>query len=503
MFNQKSFITKQAKQIVLVAGILGCGIFLQSGQVNAFSLTILHNNDGESQLLNAGSDIEDFGGVDRFTTLINDLRTNATTDGVLTLSSGDNFLAGPEFTASLETGDLGSRTYFDALALGTIGYDAIILGNHDFDFGPEILGDFIAFYNNNATNPAPYLSANLDFSREASLQTLVDAGQIASSTIVETGGERIGIIGATTPNLPFISSPGNVVVNQDVRNVVQREIDRLTNDEGVNKIILVSHLQGVDEDEALIGQLTDVDVAIAGGGDNILANPGNQLVPGDVIQGSYPTLVTDAEGKEVPVVTTAGEYRYVGQLIVDFDEEGNLVSIDLGGGPVVVAGEGAEEEDGTPIAQTVMGDPTVQMEVIDPVQSFVDSLENNIVATSEVDLNGERNSIRFRETNLGNLVADAFLSQANQVAGDFGLGPVGIAVVNSGGIRASISEGDVSELDTFNVLPFSNFVSVFPAIDPETLKNLLENAVSSISVIDGEVAHSQRRALRRWHANYP
>ncbi|MEM9288113.1 MAG: bifunctional metallophosphatase/5'-nucleotidase, partial [Pseudomonadota bacterium] len=102
-------------------------------------MTILHNNDGESQLVDAGSGLEQFGGAARFVTLVNQIRTQREGAGnaVLTLSSGDNILPGPEFNASLNDG-----IFYDAQVLNAIGYDAIALGNHDFDFGPDLLADF-------------------------------------------------------------------------------------------------------------------------------------------------------------------------------------------------------------------------------------------------------------------------------------------------------------------------------------------------------------------------
>ena len=112
------------------------------------------------------------------------------------------------YNASLADG-----VFYDAIGLRNIGYDAIILGNHDFDFGSEILANFIGEYNAIGGN-GTYLSANLDFTGEAGLQALVDNGSIAKSIVVEKAGEQIGIVGATTPNLPFIATPGNVVVGQ-------------------------------------------------------------------------------------------------------------------------------------------------------------------------------------------------------------------------------------------------------------------------------------------------
>ena len=135
---------------------------------DSFRLTILHNNDGASQLVDLGPGLEDFGGVARFFTAVQRERQDsslgegvAAKNGLIMVSSGDNSLAGTEFTAGLQTGVL-----FDALALDLIGYDAIALGNHDFYFGPEVLANFIEQVSD---SEAPFLSSNLDFSDEPSL----------------------------------------------------------------------------------------------------------------------------------------------------------------------------------------------------------------------------------------------------------------------------------------------------------------------------------------------
>ncbi|MGD9115361.1 MAG: hypothetical protein PVI77_23585, partial [Desulfobacterales bacterium] len=329
------------KILISIAIILTFGIYLLifDGSSQVITLTILHLNDNESQLLHAGNGIEDFGGAARVVAVVKNLRSAATTNVVLTLSSGDNFLVGPEFKASLAASNPalgGVNTYYDAKALDAIGYDAIVFGNHDFDLGPNLLTDFISTGFTN-TFP-PYLSANLDFSREPALQALVERGRIAKSIIIEKNGHRFGIIGATTPNLPFISGPGNVLVDPNLATVVQKEINALLND-GVNKIILVTHLQDLAEDKALIAQLHGVDIAITGGSNDVLANAGDLLVPGDTSKGTYPTVVKDLTGRKVSIVTTGGEYKYVGRLIVGFDDAtGEITSIDADSGPVRVAG---------------------------------------------------------------------------------------------------------------------------------------------------------------------
>jgi 5'-nucleotidase len=454
-----------------------------------FYLHLLHHNDGESQLIDAGGTLADFGGVARFATVAANLRAEAMTpppggaaSGSLLITSGDNYLAGPEFAISLRQG----APFFDTIALDLIGYDAFIIGNHEFDFGPDVLEDFIAGF---STNPAPFLSANLDFSAEPGLQALVDAGRIAPSTVVEVattaGPRRVGIIGATTPALPFISSPRGVLVSDDLANIIQAQADALTAD-GVDIIILSSHLQGLTEELSLIGNLRDIDAIVGGGGGELLANPGDLLVPGDTPdtvagQSGYPIFGTDADGNDIPIVTTSGDYRYLGRLILGFDDAGNLTEILDESGPVRVSGTGAD---------AVTPDPDVQSQVVDPVAAGVAALAANVIGTSEVDLDGRRSRVRNFETNLGNLIADSFLTTGIDLAATFGVNAPDVALANGGGIRndSIIPAGDITELDTFNILPFTNFITVVPSVPAEQFKEILENAVSRQGLSDGRFA---------------
>lgn len=447
-----------------------------------FWLTLLHNNDGESQLINAGTGIEDFGGVARFATLVRKLRKEGDRGFhgkriVLTLNSGDNFLAGPEFNASQQKG----VPFYDSIALNKIGYDAMALGNHEFDFGPDTLEDFIRGFN----NPPPFVSANLDFSQEPGLNSLVVEGTIVKRTVVFREGEVFGIVGATTPLLPFISSPRDVIVRENVAELVQKEIDKLTKFK-INKIIFISHLQDVNEDLALAALLKNVDIMIAGGGDELLADEDDLLVPGDDPAnafGPYPLTATGADGNEIPVVTTAGDYKYVGRLIVAFNKKGEVIKIGEKSGLVRVAG-GSNPD-------AVMPDPYIQANVVDPVQDYVEALAVNVIATSEVALEGRRDpGIRTMETNEGNLVADALFYQATLLAPGFGMPVPDVALQNGGGIRNNslIPAGNITELTTFDIFPFTNFVSIVPAIPRDQFKEIMENAVSQIPTADGRFA---------------
>lgn len=451
---------------------------------SAASLTLFHNNDGESKLFGDGNFTASgyvdagFGGVAYFKTTLDNLRAANAGRDQLTISSGDNVLAGLAYNASLATGPLGARTYYDAIALNLIGYDAITLGNHDFDAGPEVLADFVNFYNAQG-GAAPFLSANLDFAGEASLQALVNSGSIAKSTVVTRNGNTYGIIGVTTETLPTVSSPGAVGVNP-VLPAIQAEVAALQA-LGVNKIILSSHLQSLTNELSLVGQLRGVDIVIAGGGDELLINANNARNTVAQRTGPYPVTVQDADGKNVAVVTTVGEYFYVGKLDVEFDANGEVVSVS--GEPVVV-------DKDLPGADTgVLPDPVMQAQVVTPVVNAVTAANSSQIATTDVFLehsspgtSGPR-VIRQRETNLGNLIADAFVWAVELEAGESLGSNALIGLTNSGGIREDLdndANGVVTQGEAFATLPFNNTLAVVRNVDVATLVGALENAVSRI-----------------------
>ena len=439
-------------------------------------LVILHHNDGESQLVQASSDLPDFGGVARFASLVHQLRAEADDSGaaVITISSGDNFLSGPELSLSLDE----DGPFYDALALNLIGYDALTIGNHEFDLGPDLLARFIS-----EATTAPFISANLDFSGEPALAALVEQGRIAPSAVVEKQGRRIGIIGATTPELSYISSPRNVQVNSDLAGIVQAEIDRLTGD-GVDIIVLSTHLQALSGETALAAQLTGVDAIVAGGSGALLADDTTVLLPGDGDPfDTYPITVTLADGTSVPLVTTPGDYTYVGRLGLSVDADGNVTSIDSSSGLRRVAG--GDEPD------AVAPHPDVLTQVTEPVAAGLAELAASPVGTTEVPLDGRRSpGIRTAETNLGNLLTDALLWNSQWLADDFGVPQPAVAIQNGGGIRndSVIPVGPVSELETFNISPFGNFVTVIEDVSAAQMKVLFENSVSRVESSSGRFA---------------
>ena len=432
-----------------------------------FIFRLMHNNDGESKIVPDTVGGRVIGGAAPFKTVVDSLR--AADLPSMMLSSGDNYLPSVAFNASLNRDP--SLPYYDAEILDALQYDAIAIGNHDFDLGPDVLENMIRDFTN--TTP-PYLSANLIFTGEPGLQALVDEGRIAGRTVVDVDGEKVGVVGLIWEEVNTITSLRNVTVDTAVVSIAQQQVDELMA-EGVNKIILVTHLQSINREIELIGQLSDVDVVIAGGGDEFLTNDVEKnALPGFSLFGPYPLRIQDAEGKDVLVVTTPGEYRFVGNLGLKFNDEGEIDAVVNGSDLILVA-------DKTP-------DPVIESTIVDSILIYSASLDQNIIARTEVDLDGTRNNIRSVETNQGNLIADAFLWIAENNAAGLDPNIPLVAIQNGGGIRNDeiIPAGsDISEGKTFDILPFPNNLGVIAPLTPFEFKSALENAVDEIEVLDG------------------
>lgn len=481
----------------------------------------------------------------------------------ITLSAGDNYIPGPFFNAAGDRAvfrdagvfnnvynrHFGVSTYdglreapgrADISIMNVIGFDASAMGNHEFDAGLDAIEQIIEEDFRTPNGPAadrwtgaqfPYLTSNLNFSASGDLGNLFSQNvlenvdfvsgptestsgngsinKIAAATYISRGGEKIGVVGATTPLLRSISSPEEVTVKGPSTNdmmqlagEIQPWIDSLINNHGINKIILVTHLQQIQLEEQLAGMLSGVDVIIAGGSDAILANANDRLNAGDVADKPYPVFKQNLDGDTLAIVSTAGEYSYVGRLVIQFDSLGKLIpsSIDTNiSGPYVADSMMVASTWGT--AAAAFADPNGKAALVDSlsqaVQSIVITKDGNITGKTDVYLNGERASVRTEETNFGNLSADANLAEAKKVDST-----VQVSIKNGGGIRAAIGEvrevspgqyeflppqanslsgkleGEVSQLDIENSLRFNNRLSILD-LTATDLKAILEHGVAA------------------------
>ena len=497
---------------------------LENAPINAsnhVTLTLLHNNDGESALLAGTNNVPTntgypntavvdlaVGGVASFKQVMDNQIAAVASNGnaVVSVYAGDAFLASSILACSLPPAN---GPVYDAVAQRQMPYTAHVLGNHEFDFQPDFLERFIRAFDDGDGLEEPFLSANLDFANEPGFNNLVDADGLIEGEPADdrplarsmvhtdtTTGAVFGIVGATTPQLPIISSPGNVSVTANITETaaaVQTEINRLDN-MGINKIVFVSHLQDIDNDRQIIGMLRGVDLAVGGGGDELLVNHTisqtvpvtDQLLPGEDpsdIFGEYPMPVMDADAETVYLVTMKGQYKYLGRLDVVFDVNGEVTQVvqeesyprrvipNTASNNAAIMALGVNDE--------VTPDNDLITSVTEPVQACLDSFDNTNIAFTEVDLDVSRNGVRGGESNAGNLITDAFVYAFNN-SGLISINPV-VAVQNGGGIRQNAGDtlqNAITRRNTLDILPFGNEVSAIWSVSPTVLKAVFEHSVS-------------------------
>jgi 2',3'-cyclic-nucleotide 2'-phosphodiesterase / 3'-nucleotidase / 5'-nucleotidase len=267
-----------------------------------------------------------------------DLFNDGMVDNTLFLSSGDAMIPGLFQDASLPA--YGLAGIGDYLIQNELGIAAVAFGNHEFDKGTGLLKSLIGAAglappaNTYPDTAFPYLSCNLDFSaNELGPLQVPDhmaprPKSIARSVVIDVNGEKIGVVGATTPLLATISSPGNVVASpagfaspptaaslNALVAIIQSTVNALlAANPTMNKVILLAHMQQLSVEQELATRLTNVDIIVAGGSHLRLMDANDRLRAGDSVQGTYPIFVTDAAGDTVAIVNTDANYKYVGRL---------------------------------------------------------------------------------------------------------------------------------------------------------------------------------------------
>ena len=407
-----------------------------------FELTILHTNDFHARFepinrFDSGCSAEDnaegkcFGGSARLVTAVEAARQRAGNKPTLLVDGGDQF-----------QGTLFYTYYKGKLAaemMNKLGYDAMTVGNHEFDDGPEILREFIGNTN------FPILMSNADVSGEPLLSDVIQ-----KSTVIEKGGEKIGLIGLTPQDTDELASPGPNVIFTDPSGAVQGEVDKLT-EMGVNKIVVLSH-SGYAVDQRVAANTTGVDVIVGGHSNTLLSN----TVEGAA--GPYPTVVNG-----VQIVQAYAYGKFLGELNVTFDDAGNVTGTS---GDLVLLDGGVAEDEST-VAR------------IAEAAAPLEEIRNRVVAEAAEPIGGDREVCRAMECSMGSLIADAMLERVKDQG-------IEIAIQNGGGIRASIDAGPVTMGEVLTVLPFQNTLSTF-RVTGATIVEALENGVSQVEEGAGRV----------------
>ena len=398
--------------------------------INRFSSTCSAEDEAENKC---------YGGAARLYALVTQMRADLQAQGanVIVLDAGD-----------ASQGSLFYTTYggrVEAELLERIGVDAMAVGNHEFDLGPEGLAVFLD------TVTFPILSANTDVSANNLL-----AGRVLPSTIVEVGDMRVGIVSALASDTSVTSSPGPTVSFSDEAAAVAAAVADLES-QGVNTIIALTHM-GYAADQRLAAAVPGLDAVVGGHSHTFLSNTSPSR------QGPYPTWVDGPDGALVPVVTAGAFSRYLGHLVLDLDAEGNLV---------FASGDAIE------IDASVTPDPEIAAWVAG-LAGPIEETRNRPVGESTGIIEGSREVCRQMECAMGNLVAEAMLDRV----ADQG---VTIAIQNGGGLRATIDQGTITMGEVLTVLPFQNTLSTFQ-LSGANVVAALENGVSQIEEGAGRFA---------------
>ena len=468
--------------------------FAQGRGEVAFRLQILHFSDAD------GSGPGALENVEPFSALVAHFRGRAP-DATLLLSSGDNMLssfrhraAGRESMAGVLGVPAPGRG--DVALLNALGVDASSLGNHELDLGVAPFLRAIAPERDPGTEAVwagarfPHLAANVSLRPDPSAPPPAPggcgagdcAGSVAASAVVRVGGERVALVGAVTPEITKITSaralaaaprgfdPESAESLAALASILQREVD-VHERRGIDKVILVSHMQDLSIERELARRLSGVDVVVGGGSGTILADADDQLRPGDRARAPYPLVERSPGGEPVLLVNAGGDYRYLGRLVVSFDAEGGIVPELL---DPAENGPRSSAPDALPAAARGLVMPEVRA-VARALRNAVRDLEaeegGRVLAATLARLEGDEALIRTQETNLGNLVADSMLEAAR--ARD---GSVRAALFNAGAVRASFPPGPITRADALAALPFTSGVVLVEATAAE-LATVLEHAL--------------------------
>ncbi len=386
-------------------------------QQEPLRLTVLFFNDLHGHLLPFTVKQEDgsraeVGGIARMATLVRNIRTENRMEGARTLLlvAGDILQGTPMSTVF--------RGEPDVEALNAMGVDAMVVGNHEFDFGLE---NFQAL---RKRARFPFVSSNLVWK---------DSGRLVCDAAAEfrlSDRVAVTVVGATTDQLLTSTRPENVApldVTDPVRAVT--EIYERSRQRG--PVILLSHSKAAADEQ--MARAAPGLAAIVGGHDQILLDPCKNV-------GGVFIFQAFEKGK------------YLGR----FDLE-----IDPGSKRAAVVDWGY-----LPVTADIPADPEIQA-LVESYRARLDARFREVLGEALVFLDGERERIRYEETNLGNFVTDIMRRSSG----------ADIALLNAGSLRASIDEGPITLEEVFKAMPYENEIVIVELTGRE-IEQILLRAVS-------------------------
>ena len=391
-------------------------------------ITILHTNDTHGRLKADNKII----GIDTVAAIKNN------TENSILVDAGDTIHGLPFVTLSKGQ---------DAVdLLNAAGYEYIVPGNHDFNYGYSRL---MELFKNSVTlksgeNKLRLLASNINKDGKS----VFEANHIKE---MEVNGKtvKVGFFGIATQETAYKTNPNNVkgIEFTSPVDAAKEQVEELEK-QGADVIVALSHV-GTDESS----DPTAYDVIKAVDGIDVY------------VDGHSHTTFKNGEKVNDTLLVSTGEYlSNLGKVEIELDENNEVVN--------ATASLITKEE-----ASKVTPDAKVAAKIaeIDKAQGEVLS---EVIGKNTIELDGERNSVRFGETNLGNLITDAMMDETG----------ADLAITNGGGIRASIKVGDITKGDVVSVLPFGNFV-VTKQLTGAQIKEVLEFGVRSYGESLGGFPH--------------
>ncbi|KAH7099026.1 Metallo-dependent phosphatase-like protein [Auriculariales sp. MPI-PUGE-AT-0066] len=301
-----------------------------------------------------------------------------------------------------------------AETINQLGFDAMTLGNHEFDGGEDELGAFLK----NLTFPV--VCANIITEQKTMNST------IKPYTLFEK--HQLAVIGVTTDTTPDISSPAKSTKFLDPTTTVQQTIDYIkANEKNITRFVAITHI-GYDVDQQLAKNTKGLHMIIGGHSHTLLGDM-------DGAEGKYPTIVQNLDGEDVFIVTSFRWGEYLGQIEVSFAPDGKIVAYT--GAPIHMI-------------NTTAQDTKLQAQIEGWEKPF-EALAKEEVGTSETVL--DQTKCKSAECVLGDVMCDAIKDYRK--AADF-------AVINGGGVRATIDQGTVTRGEVMTAFPFGNVVVEVP-----------------------------------------
>ncbi len=359
----------------------------------------------------------------------------------------------PGRTLALATGDDLMGRYFLQFhgramyeAMNSAGFDVATLGNHEFDLGPEALAEGLPVRN------FPLVVANLTAPEGSPLN-----GAFYSRIMTLAGGVKIGFFGLITPDLASLAPAGaSVTVETDLTAVAQREVAKLQA-QGADLIVALTHI-GLDQDRQLAAAVDGIDVIVGGHSHDLIAT-GEEVI------------VTQPGGGKTIIVQTGDRGTHLGRLEIYLDGD-RLAGYSRT--PTPLSGRTTDHSwRVTPMDASVGEDPATAAIVAHYKNQLPPS---RTIATSLVDLDVRKLTVRTGEAAIGNLVTDIMRRR-------FG---TNVAAINGGNLRGDriIPAGPITTADIDTLLPFGNEVDLLQ-LKGSVLIEALEHGLSGLSEAAG------------------